>query len=246
MPYNDASREATPPKTFKARQGRISELTASTIHALWPRWGVGPPPRPGQNPSAGVAPRVDLVDTFGADRPVVLEIGSGMGQATVAMAAAEPGIGLLAVEVHTRGVARLLRAVDTAALSNVRVAACDAVALLEQLPPESLAGIRAYFPDPWPKARHHKRRLVQRPFVALAASRLIPGGTLHLATDWEEYASAMLEALRSEPRLNNASKRRDGFLDRPEWRPVTNYERIGLAKGHTVRDLLFVRTSMRR
>jgi tRNA (guanine-N7-)-methyltransferase len=174
---------------------------------------------------------------------VVLEIGSGMGQATVAMAAADPDTAILAVEVHTRGVARLMRAADDAGLTNVRVAACDAVALLAALPPASLAGIRAYFPDPWPKARHHKRRLVQPAFVRLAAQRLAPGATLHLATDWSDYAEEMLAVLTAEPLLTNRGDAADGYLHRPQWRPLTEYERIGLDKGHQVRDLLFARAA---
>jgi tRNA (guanine-N7-)-methyltransferase len=176
-------------------------------------------------------------------RPVVLEIGCGMGEATVAMAAADTDTGVIAAEVHIRGLARLLRAADATGLDNIRTVWADGLAVLAQLPASSLAGIRVYFPDPWPKARHHKRRLVQPSFVALAASKLMPGGSLHAATDWSDYAEQMLAAMNQEPLLENASTAADGFLPRPAWRPLTRYEQAGLDKGHEVRDVLFTRTA---
>jgi tRNA (guanine-N7-)-methyltransferase len=220
----------------------MSDLTLDAIEQWWPRFGIGEPPRPGHNPRPGLAPSINPRDVFG-DAPVVLEIGCGMGEAAVAMAAADPDTGLIAAEVHIRGVARLLRAVDAAGLTNIRTVWADGLALLDGLPDASLAGIRVYFPDPWPKARHHKRRLVRPPFVALAATKLQPGGSLHAATDWADYAEQMLTAMSQEPLLHNASETRDGFLPRPDWRTLTRYEQAGIDKGHTVRDVLFTRTA---
>ena len=146
---------------------------------------------------------------------------------------------ILAVDVHTRGIARLLQLVDEGGLSHVRVAQGDAVVLLrDMLAPGSLAGIRLYFPDPWPKARHHKRRLVQPAFVALAASRLRPGGTFHAATDWTAYAEQMRAVLDAEPLLVSRS---GGPGTRPPWRPITRYEQAGLDQGHVVTDLVYER-----
>jgi len=177
-------------------------------------------------------------DLFDPPLPVVLEIGFGMGDATVTMARLEPDRGILAVDVHTRGIAALARALDSEALTNVRVAHGDAVTLVEALPEGCLAGIRAWFPDPWPKARHHKRRLVQPVTLTLLASRLQSGGTMHFATDWPEYAEQMLEVVSAEPTLRLTST---GFTPRPDWRPMTRYETAGLTAGRPVADLIAVR-----
>ncbi|MFZ1669748.1 MAG: tRNA (guanosine(46)-N7)-methyltransferase TrmB [Candidatus Nanopelagicales bacterium] len=182
---------------------------------------------------------VDPATLFDPPLPVVLELGSGMGEAVTAMAIAEPDVGIFAVDVHTPGIATLVRTCEREGLANVRVALGDGVELLRtMLPPDSLRGIRAYFPDPWPKARHQKRRMIRHDVVALFADRLEPGGFIHVATDWVGYADQMLEVLSDEPALRNTY---DGFAPRPEWRPVTKYEQIGLAKGHTVRDLIFTK-----
>ncbi|MQY16692.1 tRNA (guanine-N(7)-)-methyltransferase [Streptomyces sp. RB5] len=181
---------------------------------------------------------LDLDALFGG-RPVVLEIGFGMGEATAEMAAAEPGTGILAADVHTPGQGNLLRLIEARGLDNVRVANGDAIILLrEMLPESSLAGIRVYFPDPWPKKRHHKRRIIQPEFLDLAASRMAPGAVLHCATDWEPYAEHMLETLTADERFANLH---DGFAPRPDFRPRTRFEGQGLGKGHRVRDLLFRR-----
>lgn len=183
---------------------------------------------------------LDLAALFGSpDLPVVLEIGFGMGDATAAMAAADPGTGILAVDVHTPGQGNLLALADRAGLTNVRVANGDAIVLLrDMLPPASLSGLRVYFPDPWPKAKHHKRRLIQPEFLALVLPLLRPGSLVHCATDWEPYAEQMLEVLTATPGLTNAY---GGFAPRPDFRPETKFERQGLAKGHVVRDLVFRR-----
>jgi tRNA (guanine-N7-)-methyltransferase len=227
-------------RSYKARQGRISALTADAISQLWSRYGVGDPPEAGVSPRVGVAPEVDVAE-LASGRPLVLEIGSGMGAATVAMAAADPSTTILAVEVHTRGVARLMRGAEVAGLTNVRVAACDAVALLGHLPPHSLAGARAFFPDPWPKARHHKRRLIRPSVVALLADRLAPGGFLHLATDWPEYAERMKQVVLADPGFAAEPGSDSGVIERPPARPFTDYERAGIEAGRPSIDLLYRR-----
>jgi tRNA (guanine-N7-)-methyltransferase len=214
-------------RTFHPRRSRITPSAASALSRLLPVWGV----------DAGQAPtRLGLL--FDPPLPTVLEIGSGMGDATVTMAAAEPATGIVAVDVHTPGIGALLAAAERAGLANVRVCVGDALELMDRLEPGSLAGIRAYFPDPWPKARHHKRRLVQPEFVHRAALLLAPGGTLHLATDISDYAEQMLAVCTSEPLLLNTA---DGFRARPDWRPVTGYERRGLAAGRPSVDLVLER-----
>ncbi len=185
-----------------------------------------------------IGPHVDPATLFDPPLPTVLEIGCGMGAATLVMARSEPERGVLAVDVHTRGIAALLLAIDEEGLPNLRVAHGDAVTLVEAMPPGSLAGIRVWFPDPWPKARHHKRRLLQGPAVALLASRIAVGGTLHVATDWAEYGDEILAALDAEPLLTNPSC---GFAPRPDWRPVTRYEQVGRDAGRTVVDVITVR-----
>ena len=171
---------------------------------------------------------------FGRAAPLVLEIGSGMGESTAALAAAEPDVDHLAVEVFEPGIAALLmRATE---LTNLVVLRGDAVALLsEKVPEASLAGIRIFFPDPWPKRRHHKRRLVQPAFAALAATRLRPGGTLHMATDWADYAVQMRAVADAEPRLVG------GEVPRPPWRPVTKFEARARAEGRDVHDFVYRR-----
>ena len=171
---------------------------------------------------------------FGRAAPLILEIGSGMGESTAALAAAEPDVDHLAVEVFEPGIAALLmRATE---LTNLVVLRGDAVTLLsEKVPEASLAGIRIFFPDPWPKRRHHKRRLVQPAFVALAATRLRPGGTLHMATDWADYAEQMRAVADAAPRLVG------GEVPRPPWRPVTKFEARARAEGRDVHDFVYRR-----
>jgi tRNA (guanine-N7-)-methyltransferase len=180
---------------------------------------------------------------FGRTAPLVLEIGSGMGESTAALAAATPEVDHIAVEVFEPGLAQLLMRIADAGLPNVALLRGDAVALLrERVPPGSLAGIRIFFPDPWPKRRHHKRRLVQPEFVALAASRLAPGATLHLATDWDHYALQMRAVCDAEPLLENtAACEPGGWTPRPPWRPVTKFEQRARTEGRAVRDLVYRR-----
>ena len=169
----------------------------------------------------------------------MLEIGFGMGDATAAIAAALPETDFLGVEVHTPGVGALLRQIGERGLSNVRIVQHDAVEVLEtMIPLASLAAVHLFFPDPWHKLRHHKRRLIQAPFVAKLALHLAPGGSLHCATDWEPYAQQMLEVLSAEPMLANTAA---GYAPKPGYRPLTKFEARGLKLGHGVWDLVFVK-----
>lgn len=220
-----------PIRTFHPRRGRVTVRQAEAIERLWPAYGVDVDGR-----------LLDLGRLFGDDRPVVLEIGFGTGEATATMAAADPGTNVLAVDVHTPGFGRLLQRIGTERLSNVRIVSGDAVDLVrDMLAPDTLAGIRAFFPDPWPKVRHQKRRLVQPEFVAMAVTRLEQGGELHLATDWAGYAEQMRTVLDAEPGLTKRLDIVGPGQPRPAGRPVTRFERAGLAKGHEVVDLVYSR-----
>lgn len=182
---------------------------------------------------------LDLAEWFGREAPTMLEIGSGMGEATAQLAVAAPEVNHIAAEVYPAGLGQLMLWVEKYDLENVRLLQGDAVDFLrDQVPAGALAGVRIFFPDPWPKKRHHKRRLVTPPFVALLARRLQPGGTLHLATDWVDYADRMLEICEAEPSLRNQY---DSWAPRPEWRPVTKFESRAQAEGRQVRDLLYTR-----
>ncbi len=186
---------------------------------------------------------LDLDTWFGRTAPTVLEIGSGMGETTAQLAAAEPEVNYLAVEVYKPGLAQLLLRVEALELENLRLLRGDATVLLrEHLEPDSLAGVRVFFPDPWPKKRHHKRRLVQPHVVALLASRMRPGAVLHMATDWQDYAEQMLAACEAEPALRNThADQSGGWAPRPEWRPVTKFEQRAHEEGRDVHDLMFQR-----
>ncbi len=176
---------------------------------------------------------------FGREAPVLLEIGSGMGETTAKLAEAAPELNYLAVEVYPPGLAQLMMRADALGLKNLRLLRGDAVVLLEQhIAPGSLHGVRIFYPDPWPKKKHHKRRIVQPNVVATIASRLAPGGTLHLATDWESYAEQMLEVCSAEPLLHNLH---DGWAPRPEWRPLTKFESRAEDVGRISHDLIFER-----
>ena len=215
-------------RSFHSRQGRISPLNARTLESHRTKYLL-------QSHQV-----IDLIAQFGY-KDVVLDIGCGFGEATVAMAQAQPDIGILAIEVHIRGVARLLQGVDTAGVTNIRAVNTDAVPYIRDcLPANSLAGARIYFPDPWPKARHHKRRLIQQDFVGLLATKLAPGAFLHCATDWQPYAEHMLEVLNASPDFCNTV---ESYLPRPTWRPLTRYEQAGIDKGHRVFDLFFTKNT---
>jgi tRNA (guanine-N7-)-methyltransferase len=182
---------------------------------------------------------LDLESVFGRRAPVVAEVGSGMGETTAAIAAANPSVDYLAIEVHMPGIGSLLKLVEEKGLENVRVVQHDAAEVFrDMIPPASLDGVHVFFPDPWPKKRHHKRRLMQPDFAALVASRLRPGGYLHVATDWQDYAEQALAVLESIGPLRNSAA---GFAPRPASRPETKFERRGRRLGHDVWDLFFTR-----
>ncbi|MBM3357551.1 MAG: tRNA (guanosine(46)-N7)-methyltransferase TrmB [Betaproteobacteria bacterium] len=217
-----------PIRSFVLRQGRVTAAQRRACDELLPRFGI-----------CHHAAPVDFERVFGRAAPAILEIGFGMGETTARVAQMRPENDYLAIEVHTPGVGSLLRRIHDLALTNVRVVQHDAVEVLrDMIAPDSLAGAHVFFPDPWPKKRHHKRRLIQPPFVALLASRLKPGAYLHLCTDWEEYARQILEVLAADPLLENTA---DGYAPRPEWRPETKFESRGLKLGHRVWDIVFRR-----
>jgi tRNA (guanine-N7-)-methyltransferase len=217
-------------RTFKPRRGRITDAQRAALERLWPTWGFAIPER-------GEPLEPELL--FGRTAPLVLEIGCGMGDAVVHMAAAAPEHDFLAVDVHTPGLGNVLAMAERGGLTNLRAAAGDAIDLLRwQLAADSLESVHVYFPDPWPKVRHHKRRIVRPDVASLLADRLRPGGRLYCATDWAEYAAGMLEVLGAEPRLRNAYQ---GYAPRPAHRPVTKFEARAAEEGREVFDLCFTR-----
>ncbi|WP_407651539.1 tRNA (guanosine(46)-N7)-methyltransferase TrmB [Actinoplanes sandaracinus] len=205
----------------------MSSRHADAHAALWPRLGL--------TVTDGDRTPLDLAELFGGPVPVVLEIGFGMGDATAAMAAADPGRGYLGVEVHTPGIGNLLALAGELELGNLRVARGDAMELVHRIAPGALDAVHVFFPDPWPKARHHKRRLIRPGNVALLRERLRPGGVLHCATDWPEYAVAMAETLDADPGLRPLPAA-------PHGRPETKFERRGSAAGRPITDLRYARS----
>ncbi len=215
-------------RSFVRRAGRMSEAQERYYAEMMPKIGI---------PYA--AAPLDLVSTFGRQAPKILEIGFGMGETTARIAAASPDRDYLGIEVHVPGVGALCKLVATQGLANLRICQHDAVEVVRDMLPEGcLDGIHVFFPDPWHKKRHNKRRLIQPPFVALLASRLKPGGYFHCATDWEEYGAQMLEVLSGEPTLANTA---EGFAPRPDYRPLTKFENRGLKLGHGVWDVIFTK-----
>jgi len=229
-------------RSFSGRRGHFTAGQRSAYERLLPRFGIPYRHEP-----------LDLCAAFGRDAPTVVEIGFGMGETTAAVAAADPQTNFLGIEVYPAGVGSLLMRIESLGLRNLRIVQHDAVEVLrDMIAPDSLAGVHLFFPDPWPKARHHKRRLIQPAFVALLASRLRAGAILHCATDWEHYALQMLAVLCAEPLLENtagpvrlAQHACDaaGFAPRPASRPQTKFERRGVRLGHPVWDLVFRRSS---
>ena len=217
-----------PIRSFVLRQGRVSNAQQRALDELKPRYAI-----PFQ------AELLDLDQAFGRAAPKILEIGFGMGETTARIAAAHPENDYLAIEVHSPGVGSLLKQIDELGLANVRIMQHDAVEVLKRMIPDaSLDGVHIFFPDPWPKKRHHKRRLIQAPLVALLCDKLKPGGYFHAATDWQEYAEHILAVLAAEPRLVNSA---EGYAPRPGYRPLTKFEQRGLRLGHGVWDLVFRR-----
>jgi tRNA (guanine-N7-)-methyltransferase len=217
-------------RSYVLRGGRVTEGQKRALEELWPVYGI---------PEGRAA--LDMQELFGNGRPVIVEIGFGNGEATWSMAEAHPEENFLGIEVHRAGVGRLMLALEQHGIGNVRIACADAVDFIcNRVAPASLDGVRIYFPDPWPKKRHHKRRLIQPAFTKLLASRMKEGAILHLATDWEPYAEHMLEVLAAAPEFENLSAG-GGSAPRPEWRPRTKYEQRGKRLGHRVFDLVFRR-----
>ncbi len=208
------------------RQGRVSNAQRRAVDELLPVFGLAYRPAP-----------CDFDDAFARSAPKFLEIGFGMGESTAQIAAGHAHNDYIGVEVHTPGVGGLLRLIEAQRLTNIRIIQHDAVEVVtHMIAPASLAGIHVFFPDPWPKKRHHKRRLLQPAFVHLLASRLHAHGYLHVATDWEEYATQILQVLAAEPLLVNSAT---GFAPRPDYRPLTKFEARGLKLGHGVWDIVF-------
>jgi tRNA (guanine-N7-)-methyltransferase len=215
-----------PIRSFVLRQGRISPAQQRALDTLLPVWGIPYSESP-----------LDLDQAFGRAAPKILEIGFGMGETTAQIAAANPNNDYLALEVHSPGVGSLLNQIEQRGLRNLRLMQHDAVEVLQHMiPPHQLDGAHIFFPDPWHKKRHNKRRLIQPAFVHLLASRLKSGGYLHVATDWQDYAEQVLAVLSSEPQLTNTAA---DYAPRPDYRPLTKFEQRGLRLGHGVWDIIF-------
>jgi len=215
-------------RSFVTRAGRLSTAQAKAIESLGPRFFLLYAKMP-----------LDFVQCFGRSAPTILEIGFGMGETSAKIAENMPEKNFLGVEVHTPGVGSLLKLIGERNLGNLRLIQHDAVEVLtHMIAPDSLAGVHVFFPDPWHKARHNKRRLIQPPFVALLASRLAKGGYVHCATDWQDYAEQMLAVFSAEPTLRNQAQ---DYAPRPAYRPVTKFENRGLRLGHGVWDVVFVK-----
>lgn len=213
-------------RSFVLRQGHLSAAQQRAVDDLMPRYGI-----------PYTAAPLDLDAAFGRAAPKILEIGFGMGTATAEIAQAHPESDYLGLEVHTPGVGNLLKLVDAQQLANIRIIRHDAVEVLrDMIADASLDGVHIFFPDPWHKARHHKRRLIQPPFIAALVPKLKPGGYLHAATDWEDYAVQMLDVFGAEPALENIA---EGYAPRPDYRPLTKFEQRGIRLGHGVWDLVF-------
>ncbi len=212
----------------------MTPAQANALRDAWPRYGLDYSPEP-----------IDLDDVFGRRAPRELEIGFGNGDALLALAERHPERDFIGIEVHRPGVGSLLRRAAALPLNNLRVSMHDATEVLrDQIAPASLSAVRLYFPDPWPKKRHHKRRIVQHAFVELVADRLVDGGRFHLATDWAPYADWMLEVLAQCDALENADAAGE-YSPRPDERPVTRFERRGEKLGHSVKDLSYIRRARR-
>ena len=221
-------RSSTHIRSYVLRQGRVSNAQQRCYDSLMPQYGI---PYSAQT--------LALDTAFGRSAPKILEIGFGMGESTATIAAAHPDLDYLAIEVHTPGVGSLLKQIEEKHLSNIRIIQHDAVEVLrDMLADHALDGAHIFFPDPWHKSRHNKRRLIQAPFVALLVKKLKPGAYLHVATDWQDYAEQVLAVLSAEPLLQNTA---ENYAPRPDYRPLTKFEQRGLKLGHGVWDLVFRR-----
>ena len=233
-PHNAAPAGVAYPKTIKSfvrRAGRTTTGQAKAFEELGPRFILSYTGQP-----------LDAAASFGRSAPLILEIGFGMGEATAHIARVRPNDNFLCCEVHEPGVGALLKRIGEQELENIRILQHDAVEVIDHmLAPASLDGIHIFFPDPWHKKKHNKRRLIQPALVAKLAARLKPGGYLHCATDWQPYAEQMLEVLGSDQLLHNSTP--DGYAPQPDYRPLTKFENRGLRLGHGVWDLVFLRRS---
>lgn len=217
-------------RSFVLRQGRMSPGQTRAIEELYPQFGIEYAPA-----------ELDFDVVFGRKAPHILEIGCGMGETTAAIAAASPEQNYLGIEVHSPGVGNLLKLIDAEKLTNLRIIQHDAVEVLaNMLANESLDGVHIFFPDPWPKKRQNKRRLLQAPFINTLCAKMKAGAYIHVATDWQEYAEWTLEVLQAEPLLENTV---EDYAPRPKYRPLTKFEKRGLRLGHGVWDLIFRRNS---
>ncbi|HXU93350.1 MAG TPA: tRNA (guanosine(46)-N7)-methyltransferase TrmB [Gallionella sp.] len=217
-------------RSFVLRQGHLSPAQQRAVDTLMPRYGISYENKP-----------LSLDQAFGRSAPKILEIGFGMGDSTATIAQAHPENDYLCLEVHTPGVGNLLKLIDAQQISNIRIIQHDAVEVLrDMIADNSLDGVHIFFPDPWHKARHNKRRLIQSPFIARLVQKIKPGGYIHAATDWQDYAEQILRVLSEEPLLENTAA---NYAPRPEYRPLTKFEQRGLRLGHGVWDLVFLRRS---
>lgn len=217
-----------PIRSFVLRQGRVSPGQQRAVETLMPQHGI-----------AYAAQPLDLDQAFGRSAPKILEIGFGMGDSTATIALAHPENDYLALEVHTPGVGNLLKLIDAQQISNIRIMQHDAVEVLrDMIADKALDGVHIFFPDPWHKARHNKRRLIQSPFIARLVQKIKPGGYIHVATDWQDYAVQVLAVLSAEPLLENTAA---DYAPRPDYRPLTKFEKRGINLGHGVWDLVFRR-----
>lgn len=216
-------------RSFVLRQGRLTKGQERALQTAWPTFGIEYADQP-----------LNLNQAFGrTDSKKILEIGFGMGDATAKIAQTLPDCDFLAVEVHTPGVGSLLKLMQEGEIQNLRIVQHDAVEVLQNMLPDgSLDGVHIFFPDPWHKKRHHKRRLIQAEFIQLVCTKLKPGAYLHVATDWQAYAEWVLEVLQAEPQLENTAI---DYADKPAYRPLTKFENRGLKLGHGVWDLVFKR-----
>lgn len=215
-------------RSYVLRQGRVSNAQGRAVENLLPKFGI-----------THSLQLIDYIELFSRPAPTILEIGFGMGETTATIASTNPQNNYLAIEVHTPGVGNLLKEIDAQQLSNLRIIQHDAIEILrDMIPAASLAGVHIFFPDPWPKKRHHKRRLIQASLVKTLCDKLLPGGYIHVATDWQEYAEHILATLAAEPLLANSA---DGYAPRPPYRPLTKFEQRGLKLGHGVWDIIFTR-----
>ena len=217
-------------RSFVLRQGRVTKGQANALETQWPKYGV----------EYGLQ-RIDFNALFGrTESKKILEIGFGMGETTAKIAQTLPDCDFLAAEVHTPGVGALLKLIEELALTNIRIIQHDVVEVLQHmLADASLDGVHIFFPDPWHKKRHHKRRLIQAEFVKLLCTKLKVGGYLHVATDWQEYAEWVLEVLKAETQLQNTAV---DYAEKPSYRPLTKFENRGIKLGHGVWDMVFKRT----